>query len=46
MQIKTTLRYHFSAIKLAKIQKFENAHTAGKAMGKQAVSYSAGGSVN
>lgn len=26
MKIKTILNYHFSAIKLAKIQKFENTH--------------------
>ena len=45
MQIKTTMRYHLTLVRMAIIKKFKN-NNAGEDMEKREPSYTIGGNVN
>ena len=45
MQIKTTMRYHFTQVRMAVIQK-STSNTAGEGVGKREPSYTVGGNAN
>ena len=45
MQIKTTMRYHFTQVRMAVIQK-STSNNAGEGVGKREPSYTVGGNAN
>ena len=46
MQIKTTIRYHFTPVRMAAIQKYLQAINAGEDAEKREPSYTVGGNAN
>ena len=46
MQIKTTMRYHFTPVRMAAIQKYLQAINAGESVEKREPSYTVGGNAN
>ena len=46
MQIKTTMRYHYTPVRMAAIQKSNKAINAGEGVEKREPSYTVGGNAN